>query len=1435
MAEVAAVVIAARNADDEEEEQKAEQKAMAGQHAEQSSVGRRPDVRVGAMHSSAEIEKLLPVSMTDATQQQVAIAEQIIHKHRLGDDRQLTMAQKERLLEELATAACDDDAMLDARSKLVRPSAVMRDLAARTERAVDRNRNYCMLFKFLFHFVLYLVILLLQRRPDAAYAVESAISGALFNIHTLTVEPHDGRVEISVPDTATVYNWLDKNLLQAVYTDPVCGNGVCDAPLEFPGGFPQPRGNYGCDADCGAAPVGDMTTLQVVFDFAGLDAAAREAGKRGWFCFDAPAHDMSRPGQCRCVITNRVQLYWNLCLHRSQSAAHSSDICAFPRQQVSTSPVRFVNGKSLPIPAAGGHVEELRVFEGDWQVHVWAATQKVDVTTGATVVEHFPYYRPEVRILTNATVLGAAQNGASQALATQGTGVVGGTTLFRNSGRALKSAVKRVQRVHRVRMATHLTGDCSDAASNLDFLVGQCTVAQANTWKFSVNGNTCNDASLVGEIWLGSQTCTGPPTAHINFGFMSANEKGEMTLLDVCEKGSSGYATRWTCVQVDPKSNTSGSLAGGVLWAGRRLEHDVLADAMRRAAGGAGANMGAAGPMATSSIVNASHASEQGHARWLLGEMKPPGDDKKPPGDDKNPPGDNKTPHTNDTKPDYGPRPPPPPPPPPTPKPTPSLPVLDPCATFAAFIYRECVGDKGSSQSRDVCVKDGMESWGKSLPNDAPSSLRNAFRVAARRGGTEMPDLGPATQTRKIFPQNLNPRRRMFAAQNRVLGGVLLGQKRDSVYECATVVRSTDGREHTLGACSGDAPNGTTAKLWSEPYGSDPCYLQTSALYNSDLNRTGLARMPFGFSPDMFSGRASVTSFPVYFDTDLGAERTQLLLRYLKDGFYIDAQTRELDVKMILYNAFHRFFCVAEVTFVFEKGGVIRLVHSVRALRTELYATSADNFRLALEGLWALLVLWNIGMELGELYHSVRAGVKHEHKRCGDSRNWAKGAWGGFLAYSFDLWNAVDWANIVVQVQIAVAWGEFYLRFARDFAPRDRYDGALADLHAKSNFLKVGAGFAAVQDVFQQASSMNALMARYTALNVVSVILMTLRVIKLLDFQARLGLVTRTLAKAAMDLCHFFSVFVLVLCTYAFVGHISFGSTLRSFSTFGRAVATLSEILLGEVEDVRTDLIRLPMSAPAMFYFWSYILLAFFLLTNMMLAILVDAYVAVKKDASSTSTVIEDLQSMARAVCGKNMRHRSLARMLRKMDPLREAADSEHKQARNDLQFMSARQKPADFLALDTATRRGAPGLTLGDGQADAEVVAATLLRYGYGRKKGTRSEAVAANKLESEMEAIEDGGRATNRAASRTRDNKAHAMAHSLIKLLADKEEDDFGNDASGDEQGPAARMQFEDYVVDQLQKIHVAFRDRKVFEARVMSKLGITREDLVEGDPAD
>merc|ERR1712070_840964 len=141
--------------------------------------------------------------------------------------------------------------------------------------------------------------------------------------------------------------------------------------------------------------------------------------------------------------------------------------------------------------------------------------------------------------------------------------------------------------------------------------------------------------------------------------------------------------------------------------------------------------------------------------------------------------------------------------------------------------------------------------------------------------------------------------------------------------------------------------------------------------------------------------------------------------------------------------------------------------------------------------------------------------------------------------------------------------------------------------------------------------------------------MMLLRVLKLLDFQPRTGIMTRTLAKAALYLFDFFVVFGFVLVSFAMIGHLSLGEEIEGFSTSPKAILTCLNVLLGDV-DVRSDFDSLEdgKRQGAEFFFWIYIVLAFFLLINVLLAILVDAYVDVKDAAGKTHGMLEDLQEL---------------------------------------------------------------------------------------------------------------------------------------------------------------------------------------------------------------
>lgn len=75
-----------------------------------------------------------------------------------------------------------------------------------------------------------------------------------------------------------------------------------------------------------------------------------------------------------------------------------------------------------------------------------------------------------------------------------------------------------------------------------------------------------------------------------------------------------------------------------------------------------------------------------------------------------------------------------------------------------------------------------------------------------------------------------------------------------------------------------------------------------------------------------------------------------------------------------------------------------------------------------------------------------------------------------------------------------------------------------------------------------------------------------------MDFQPRLGVVTRALRLAGPDLLHFFVVAGSVFICYCMMGFLIFGNSLPWFDTFSHSINTCFEMLLGEFADVSSDL-----------------------------------------------------------------------------------------------------------------------------------------------------------------------------------------------------------------------------------------------------------------------
>jgi hypothetical protein len=225
-------------------------------------------------------------------------------------------------------------------------------------------------------------------------------------------------------------------------------------------------------------------------------------------------------------------------------------------------------------------------------------------------------------------------------------------------------------------------------------------------------------------------------------------------------------------------------------------------------------------------------------------------------------------------------------------------------------------------------------------------------------------------------------------------------------------------------------------------------------------------------------------------------------------------------------------------------------------------------------------------------------------------------AWysGDPLAYFKSAGNAVDLFAYGLQF-IGIGLWRRYVSMCESLAPEMHWP-VYEDPFATSRLFEATKSMVDYQDFIADLKAVAAVRENYTITSALIIFGACFQVLKNINFHPRLGIVTRTIAKAATDLIFFLVLFCAVCSLYAFLGALIFGQEMDRFSSFALAFEAVLEICVGLYN---------PMDEPeflgggkkliAMLYFWSYIAISFFILLNALLAIVVEAYDLVKQQA----------------------------------------------------------------------------------------------------------------------------------------------------------------------------------------------------------------------------
>ena len=350
----------------------------------------------------------------------------------------------------------------------------------------------------------------------------------------------------------------------------------------------------------------------------------------------------------------------------------------------------------------------------------------------------------------------------------------------------------------------------------------------------------------------------------------------------------------------------------------------------------------------------------------------------------------------------------------------------------------------------------------------------------------------------------------------------------------------------------------------------------------------------------------------MFFDVNFGYDKGQDILNYGKEGFYLDDQTSLLTIQAVTYNPHYKLFASIDINLEFETGGRIRMRYDIQSIRVDMYSTKRDQLRFYAEVAFLVATVMDVLLELKDLLCRKRQGMT-------------------LSSYFASIWNYIDLMNILLMLYLSFIWLNFQTREFAVFAPMERFE-VYNNINADARFLQFNeAEIKQMLRFFSDTKNLSTLLSNYVTGSACALVLLIMRILKVLDFQERMGIVTRTITNAAVDLFHWLILFGLIFFLYVYMGFLIFGTAILSFSTVERSFQTCFGILLGEI-GVTEEMFNLPNKASVYIFYYTFIMIVFFVLINVFLAIIVDAYVDVKNKAENSESLPKEVVMLSKSL-----------------------------------------------------------------------------------------------------------------------------------------------------------------------------------------------------------
>jgi hypothetical protein len=395
---------------------------------------------------------------------------------------------------------------------------------------------------------------------------------------------------------------------------------------------------------------------------------------------------------------------------------------------------------------------------------------------------------------------------------------------------------------------------------------------------------------------------------------------------------------------------------------------------------------------------------------------------------------------------------------------------------------------------------------------------------------------------------------------NRVLGGLRLGQLRTDDVACdfPDIMKTAHA-----GAVSSRCNVRWDAALESKaPFGSGP----TKYTYTPAVNEPGEWMDGGGQGLNYYPapGFSMVLPNPARKPTAVAEALNQTVSQLRSNGF-IDLNTRVVILDVSTYNRNMDLMAMVRVVFNFPMMGGVSVLTDTMVLRPEEYR-SADFSRVCVECLLVFFVLREVGMAVREAAY----------------------------AESHATYLKANFPHLLNLVLFILVWGV----------------RARAELIRPTDHVAF-VGDAGGPDAYVDYRSYGRLQTLAFDINSFNAFLSYLKVFHYMSFSPKFTQLTRTLANASSALGGFLVVFTIVMFSSSFAFMLCFGARLGDFRTMGSSMTTLLSAMLGDFD---FGALREAHWLLGPVFFVSFMTISVFVMLNMFIAIISDAYCDTKTE-----------------------------------------------------------------------------------------------------------------------------------------------------------------------------------------------------------------------------